>query len=305
MSAMNNQIIEFEIAGGLGNQLFMLCAGICLQEKVNRPVCFDISDLQRISNLHPGHNILTLGLLDNYTVLDSNKDKEHTSLVHKIVSNAANWISMLNRHLGLNRTFIAPEIGYTNLDKIPLRTRKIKGYFQSYRYISEVSDRVIRKIESIDNLSDWYFSELQQLKGRKFAAFHIRRGDYSLAINRKTGMLSLEYFESIANLLPHDIEVLIFTDGVEEIERRLVSLNRNFRIVNPPFNSDPIESLLLMSKASHIAISNSTYSWWAAFLSSPETTVFAPDKWFEFRQDPKDLIPESWTRIRSDWEVQS
>jgi hypothetical protein len=56
-----------------------------------------------------------------------------------------------------------------------------------------------------------------------------------------------------------------------------------------------------MSSSKHIAISNSTFSWWSAKLAGADTSIFAPSKWYELRDDPIDLIPDSWNRATSDW----
>ena len=88
------------------------------------------------------------------------------------------------------------------------------------------------------------------------------------------------------------------------MKHELAGFRRKFRIVEPPANSDPVESLMLMSKAAHIAISNSTFSWWAATFSGDDSTVYAPTKWFEQREDPKDLYPDNWVKIQSEWEPQ-
>jgi hypothetical protein len=59
-----------------------------------------------------------------------------------------------------------------------------------------------------------------------------------------------------------------------------------------------------MSKATKIAISNSTFSWWAAAIANVNNTIYAPTKWFEQRPDPTDLIPANWIQIQSEWEFQ-
>ena len=104
--------------------------------------------------------------------------------------------------------------------------------------------------------------------------------------------------------MPSEIGILVFTDSPEAISVELEELGREFRIITPPEESDPVESLFLMKLASHIAISNSTYSWWAATIAAPGTVVYAPTKWFELRDDPVDLLPDEWIRVKSDWKKQ-
>ncbi|EHC0071351.1 alpha-1,2-fucosyltransferase [Escherichia coli] len=52
-----------------------------------------------------------------------------------------------------------------------------------------------------------------------------------------------------------------------------------------------------MSKCKNNIISNSSFSWWAAWLNENKNkTVIAPSKWF--KKDIKhDIIPESWVKL--------
>jgi hypothetical protein len=298
----NKKEINFKIAGGLGNQIFMLCAGLYFQQTKNRTVTFDISDLERVADLHPGKNIFNLGLIERFQIEqeypNKNKNSKFEQLVRKIVRKYSRRI--IPRKF-LKEIFIN-EVGYYNLDKIENRTTKVFGYFQSWRYYEALMVKPVFSIELLPEPSSWFFEMEKQLKRKNIAAFHIRRGDYTLAINRSSGILALEYFENIARLLPNDLEIWIFTDSPELIIDKVNGFPQKTVIINPPGNSDPFESLLLLSKASYIAISNSTFSWWAAAIAGEKVQIFAPSKWFEHRDDPLDLIPEKWKLIESQWE---
>jgi hypothetical protein len=295
--------IEFVIAGGLGNQLFMLCAGIYFSEQSGRKVTFDLSDLERISTIHPGLNIYDLGLVDEDWI-SVEKNKSIKSFLPKAVSRVfARVIRISNSFLPSSFRKI-DEIGYVDLMSIPESVNRVEGYFQTWRYFSQLSKKPILNTHSVTKPTSWYLKEQQSLQEKNYAALHIRRGDYINPANRANGILSVEYFQKVCNLLPPELEILIFTDSPGDISAELDMIDRRFRVIEPPMNSDPVESLLLMAHASHIVISNSTYSWWAATFASESAVIFAPTKWFELRDDPVDLLPNHWIKVQSEWKKQ-
>ena len=301
MTKMKNPV-EFVIAGGLGNQLFMLCAGLYFQERYNRKVEFDVSDLNRISLLHPGLNVESLGLLEKDQISgnsNTRKNLKKSGFGFRYLKKIVRLLSQIDR-----KNVKIDEIGFFDLSLIPPETKRVEGYFQSWRYFSDLKGKPILTVDSLLKPTSWYTQESRLLLENKFAAFHIRRGDYALSANRSNGILSVSYFKSVAELLPSEIGILVFTDSPEAISVELEELGREFRIITPPEESDPVESLFLMKLASHIAISNSTYSWWAATIAAPGTVVYAPTKWFELRDDPVDLLPDEWIRVKSDWKKQ-
>ena len=60
-----------------------------------------------------------------------------------------------------------------------------------------------------------------------------------------------------------------------------------------------ITTLEKMRCGSAYIIGNSTFSWWGSFLShSINPPTIAPEPWFTGMNDPNELIPPEWIRMR-------
>ena len=64
------------------------------------------------------------------------------------------------------------------------------------------------------------------------------------------------------------------------------------------------EQLLIMTCCDHNIISNSTFSWWGAYMNeNPNRTVCYPSVWFgeyfEHTNDTKDLMSNDWVKIQA------
>lgn len=59
------------------------------------------------------------------------------------------------------------------------------------------------------------------------------------------------------------------------------------------------EDFRLLSACRHQIATNSSFSWWAAWLNpNADKTVVAPSRWFaDASLDTRDLIPEKWIQI--------
>jgi hypothetical protein len=99
--------------------------------------------------------------------------------------------------------------------------------------------------------------------------------------------------------LDSDFRVFIFSDDVDWCRQNL-HLAADQTIVEHRFAGERFSQYLsLMSHCKHFIIPNSSFAWWAAWLSNnPRKVVIAPRKWFaDPRIDTKDILPTGWVAI--------
>ena len=129
-------------------------------------------------------------------------------------------------------------------------------------------------------------------------AIHIRLGDY-LEIT-ELNVISKGYFEEAVNILEQKSQTTkywIFTNDEDNCQNYLpTSISSRIRLI--PHELSSCETLEIMRFCHNYIISNSTFSWWGAFLSRNEdVTVIAPKNWFRSHTEPFQICPEDWIRI--------
>tara|TARA_R110002096_G_scaffold269563_2_gene463414 strand:+ start:2200 stop:2913 length:714 start_codon:yes stop_codon:yes gene_type:complete len=159
----------------------------------------------------------------------------------------------------------------------------LHGYFQSEKHFSDY-EAGLREEFTLRNPK--YPEELDD----DYIGIHVRRGDY---LNHPTihPTCSMEYYEEALSMLP-DRPVKVFSDDPKWCAKNFKG--DRFEISQRDF----MEDFELLSKCNYHIIANSSFSWWAAWLSNSKK-VIAPDKWFGPRGpgNAKDIIPTSWIKI--------
>jgi hypothetical protein len=90
----------------------------------------------------------------------------------------------------------------------------------------------------------------------------------------------------------------VFSDDMAWVKQHLAFEMPTTHVEHHAADNAP-EELRLMAGCRHFVISNSTLSWWAAWLASDRGgIVYGPRQWFaDPSMNPADLMPPSWHRI--------
>jgi hypothetical protein len=90
----------------------------------------------------------------------------------------------------------------------------------------------------------------------------------------------------------------IFSDDIKWVKENLSLVNCMY--VDGNKRKDSYIDMYLMSICKHNIISNSTFSWWAAWINKNEKKiVLMPDRWI-IGERCDGIFPAQWTKIKTD-----
>lgn len=276
-----------KMTGGLGSQMFIYAMYLGMRQRFGEDVRIDITDLQH-APVHHGyelHKVFHLPPCEFHT---------HRMLMKVLVDTIFRVILEQRQH------------GCMDAYRKPMRWPWIyyKGSYQDERYFLDVENEV-REAFTFD---DSKFSDRTRLclehlrRDPRAVSIHVRRGDYTLPKYwQPMGQYaSTAYFlnaiESMSKLMP-GAHYYVFSDDLQWVRDNLPLESANFIDWNT--GEDSWQDMMLMSNCRHNIISNSAFSWWAAWLNNhTDKIVMAPRQW-SATQPATDLVPDSWLIIEN------
>lgn len=170
----------------------------------------------------------------------------------------------------------------------------IYGYFQTEKYFGNIKESIKEdftfKNEILEPCKEAFdFDQMISL--------HVRRTDY-LEKSHDHPPCSMEYYKNALSQFDSNIPVMVFSDDVYWCRKQDFFSSDRFMISE---NTGNLIDMCLMTLCSHHIISNSSFSWWGAWLSR-STNVIAPARWFgdsgyTASNNTKDIIPEKWIKL--------
>ena len=163
------------------------------------------------------------------------------------------------------------------------------GYWQSESYFSDIASTIRRELEPSvpDESAVTRILRLSDTKTRILV--HIRRGDYaeSERVQQVHGLQPVNYYGNAVQLIlgaiSDDAQALVLSDDPEWARENL-KLPIETQHVEVGSRLTAAEGLGLMRRCEHHVISNSSFSWWGAWLGQhSEQIVVYPRQWFKTR----------------------
>lgn len=297
-------MFKIRIKGRLGNQLFIYAFARELVHKYSTPVL--IYDRERHSNW--------ISHLNNY---NTNKNIIFTSnrkAVMKMNIKAKAWfiysklctknMTPRERHtfeidhlkkLEKEGLFLLTD-GYAELPTVIKKDTFFDGYFQSPKYFNTIRKDLLKELVPKTKYNHEELQFLNLIENSESVCVSIRLGDY---LNNSTHQVCtkdyyLKAMKKIKQLYPN-CKFFIFSDEVKKAEK---IFQFEYPVIYDSGKMKDYISLSIMSKCKHFIISNSSFSWWAQYLSTNvNKTVIAPNKWFA-KDVPCDIFEDNWIKLK-------
>lgn len=293
------------LRGGLGNQLFQYALALQISRLESRKLVIREDLLPKIEDSISGVSRWPNQIM-NFAHQGEISFKSHQP---PCATNSFGKYMQIQRMLGdalpsMMKKFqvYAAENSRFSEKAIPKRgLRIINGYASSKRHAFDEKTILISQIKQIKNPSPEFIALDKQIKEIRPTVVHLRMGDYVPlseiygSINRSFLAQGLSFIEA-SGASP----VWIFTQHKSDISAEVLSTLNPAKIIDSQTLESPLENMLLMSRGVGLICSNSTLSWWAAFLKDGEGTVVAPNYIGKTNIFNPGMTIESWKVLNVD-----
>jgi len=174
------------------------------------------------------------------------------------------------------------------------------GGWHTEKYFSGVKRELLSTFNFEKFTDKENIATLAEISSTNSVALHVRRGDYmnEANINLFGKVCTKAYFENAIDVLNQKIpnaHYFIFSNDIAWVKENLVFETATF--VNHNFGADSWKDMCLMSKCKHNIISNSTFSWWGAWLNKHQDKVVISPSRFLNDDQYTDVYPNDWLKI--------
>jgi hypothetical protein len=290
-------MIVIKLSGGLGNQMFQYAYGRALATEFHKELVLDtefLLDRSKKENFVFREFDLDLFDLKPYQFFDESK---------RLQFYKKSWFKRPGIKVQ-EQTF-----SYSPLD-IDIKKSNIylDGYWQSFKYFSSIEASLRKEFTFLHSFTEEQINLSEKIKTTTSICINFRRTDFvSIPSAIEThGVTSLTYYyraiETIKTKVGNDIQLFVFSDDIEWCKVHFKVIDPVFFVSHEQYKGERFSSYLqLMSQCKHFIIPNSTFGWWAAWLSQHQNKIIiTPERWFKdekLQSQTHDLRPNEWLKM--------
>lgn len=178
--------------------------------------------------------------------------------------------------------------------------RFLYGGWHSEKYFVEIKEELKNVFHAEYSIGSQMQALVDRIRFENIVSLHIRRGDYMIGDNlRMWGTVcSLDYFregikffESTTN----DPLFLVFSNDLAWAKSSFIG--SRFIFIEAYEGQTAWTDLFLISLCRHHINSNSTFSWWGAWLTETRETITVRPQFFINNFETEDIYPSRWIKI--------
>lgn len=297
-------MIVVKLQGGLGNQMFQYALGRALQRRNGGELALDLTLLldrfPRSKVVFRDYDLDIFGIQPRLTLLSQLSRCLPIPLLYLRGGSA---LTRLQDWAGFQR-YVRGTVEFREEVLEARGNVYLDGHWQSPKYFASSEEILRREFQVKAALSPAGERLAAQIASSDSICVNVRRGDYvtlqaSMDIH---GFVGKEYYERGVERIAPSLKkphIFVTSDDVDWCRENL-RFNYPTTVLGHEYQGYKFgEYLTLMSRCKHFLIPNSTFAWWAAWLSpSPDKIVVCPRDWFrDSKFDSSDLIPSTWIRI--------
>lgn len=285
------------MSGGLGNQMFQYALYLKLKS-MGKEVKFDDINEYRGEKARP-IMLAVFGIEYPRATWDE---------INAFTDGSMDITKRIRRKLFGRRAIEYEEQGFYDPKVLEFESMYLRGNFQSEKYFEDIKDEV-RELYRFPLLEDMHLPDklykatktcLDQIKSGKSVGLHMYRSDSREEWEQYEGICTEKYYEGAVRYIQDKIpeaRFYIFSNEPKWVKNwvsmliqsqlkegmspeEIRAIKEKFVMVEANTEYTGYLDMLLMSKCRHNIISNSSFSWWSAWINdNPDKIVIAPDRW--------------------------
>ena len=302
------------MSGGLGSQMFQYALYLKLKS-MGKEVKFDDINEYRGEKARP-IMLAVFGIEYPRATWDE---------ITAFTDGSMEIMKRLRRKIFGRRAIEYEEQGFFDPNVLGFDSMYLRGNFQSVKYFEDIEEEV-RKLYQFPALENMHLPDklyratracLDGIESSESVGLHMYRSDSRVDGELYDGICTENYYMGavrfiqdkvpnakfyifsnepkwvrgwVVDLIQSQIQEGMSTQEVKTMERRFVLVEANTEYTG-------YLDMMLMSKCKHNIISNSSFSWWSAWINSnPDKIIVAPDKWSS-EKEGTEIYTEGMTLI--------
>jgi hypothetical protein len=168
-----------------------------------------------------------------------------------------------------------------------------EGYFQSEDFFPDSRAELLRKLQVRKKYREAFMQLCARLpKGRHFVTIHVRKGDYT---DHGIALPMTYYHRAVRQIHRPENFYILISDDIDAISGEFAYLEHLYIS-----RQSEIFDLQFLMHAKTCILSNSSFSWWGAYLNTHRPVVIAPRYWLGLRAQreiPAGIMQPGWEQL--------